>query len=216
MAAHLCSWAKQGVELIVSDDGSSDAARAEQIAKDNGAKYVWQPDKGFRQPSAFQRGLDEATGYFVLFSDVDALPDRDIVSSYVDAWVPSALCLGERYFREHNQWVEDERPWDGFALKGLDKAIWYVSASNMFMERDILNELGGWCTEYDKHYAFADHDIGFRWWTSGRRYKYVPDAIVRFNEPRGGKPKVTTEAQDLFKRRICDLGYSHYIQSTPQ
>ena len=203
---HLPLWKKRGVNIVVSDDGSE--PKAESIAKDFGATYLWQPDDGFRQPSAFQAGLEAADSYWVLFSDADAVPSEDLVSAYVDAWIPGVMSLGPRRLKDKKgRWIPDNRE-HGLEKNFNDSNIFNVCGANMFCETQALKDVGGWCIEYDRMYSFADYDVGSRWVFSGRHLQFVPDAIMYFDELRGGKPSPSKEAIELFKGRLCALASS--------
>jgi glycosyltransferase involved in cell wall biosynthesis len=209
LALNVPKWTAQGVNLIVVDDGSAESP--EELVRDNGGVYLWQPDEGFRQPSAFQRGLDAASGFWVFFSDAAAIPTPEFIETHVDAWRPRYMNLGSRRYREGSLWRGDDRNWSKFT----ESDFWYTCGSNMFCETEALRSVGGWCTDYDFKYGLADTDVGLRWVYSGRSFLYVPDAMITFNESRTCQ-QIDDAAKKLFERRLCDLALSCSTSSTRQ
>ena len=201
-------WLKMADEVIVVDNGSD--SKAETIVKDHGATYLYQLDEGVRQAAAFQNGLNAASGLFIQFTDAESIPDEGHLTACVDTWEPGIMCLGPRRFREKNSWVEDERVWDRDAYYNYKN----VCGGNMFMEREALKSIGGWNTEYIG-YWLLDWDVGIRWVTSGRRFRYVPNALVSYFSPRT-HPEISDNIKELFKRTLCDLGYSLSTPNTAQ
>lgn len=200
-------WSKRNVELIISDDGSK--PRSRKLVEGYGAKYVWQNDRGFRQSAAFQNGLNLATKFWVLFSDVDSLPCDGFLDAYTDAWSPGHMCLGERKFFDPNDtdklFMRDTRPWELFE----NTNPYYVSGCNMFMETDAIRDIGGWYRGYIGH-GFLDWDVGWRWVLSGRRLTYVPDALLLFEGPRLGLnaekgAEVVKHTIPLFTNRVTKM-----------
>ena len=191
---HLPLWTAQADRVIVSDDGGKQSAK--DVATKHGCDYVWQPDEGFRQSAAFQNGLEHATSDYVQFTDAESMPAPNMIASNLDSWVPRALCLGPRRFLEHGRWVWDERKWEQFD----GEKYTYCCGANMFMERDSLNEIGGWCREF-VGYGLLDYDVGARWIKSGRHLLYVPGALVSFNVPRT-HPPISKHIYDIFASRM--------------
>src|SRR5580692_4077893 len=72
-------------EIIVIDDGSSDNTRQRvEDMSDNRVKLIRNPDnmgKGF----SFKRGVERATGDYVVLSDADAEIDSFKIVSYLNA-----------------------------------------------------------------------------------------------------------------------------------
>ena len=84
------------VEVIVVDDGSTDATR--DVARRYGSRieYVFQPNAG--TAAARNRGIERATGEFVAFLDSDDVwqPDKTVVQlAQFDAHPALGICTGQ-------------------------------------------------------------------------------------------------------------------------
>lgn len=76
----------RGFEIIVTDDGSTEATRA-CLARliDNAPvpiQHVWQPDQGFRLNMARNRGILASRGEYILILDGDCIPQRDYIAQH--------------------------------------------------------------------------------------------------------------------------------------
>ena len=74
-------------ELIVADDGSTDATRrviAEVCARyDISIRHVWQSDDGFRKCRILNQAAMTTDADYLIFSDGDCIPRRDFVATHV-------------------------------------------------------------------------------------------------------------------------------------
>lgn len=170
-------------EVIFCDDGSSDgsldAARslAEQCRVD--ARFVRQPDQGFRLSRSRNNGLRCAAGRVVVFSDGDTW----LAPSYLnDHWrahqVPGRLVCGSRYTKFVAElsprcvWPQDgTAPVEGAATEPANQEKWVDSqwewaacfGGNFSVERER-------CLLFDENFrswGSEDRDIAFRLIESG-------------------------------------------------
>lgn len=76
----------QSFELIVADDGSTDATRrVVDDFRDRAAiavNHVWHEDRGFRAAAIRNRALAATPADYVIFSDGDCVPARDFVARH--------------------------------------------------------------------------------------------------------------------------------------
>jgi len=81
-------------EVIVVDNGSTD--NSAQIARDSGAKVVYQPIRGYG--SAYLHGLEEAKGKYIIMADADNTYDLQEIGKFL---IPLRqgyeFCLGSRF-----------------------------------------------------------------------------------------------------------------------
>jgi glycosyltransferase involved in cell wall biosynthesis len=74
----------RGFELVVADDGSGPATRAmlERVGPGLGVplRHVWHEDQGFRKCEILNRAILAARGEYLLFTDGDCIPRRDLVA----------------------------------------------------------------------------------------------------------------------------------------
>jgi glycosyltransferase involved in cell wall biosynthesis len=85
-------------ELIVADDGSG-SETAELIARVRRAcgfrlVHVWHPDRGFRKSEILNRAIAAATCEYLLFTDGDCIPRRDLVATHARLATPGRYVAG--------------------------------------------------------------------------------------------------------------------------
>jgi len=71
-------------ELLVADDGSGEET-AETIRRVSAeaalpVRHVWHDDRGFRKTEILNRAIEASAGDYLLFSDGDCIPRRDLVA----------------------------------------------------------------------------------------------------------------------------------------
>ena len=70
-------------ELVVADDGSSPetAELIRRVRAESGMElvHVWHEDRGFRKTEILNRAIVASRGAYLLFTDVDCIPRRDVV-----------------------------------------------------------------------------------------------------------------------------------------
>lgn len=70
-------------ELLVADDGSSDATKAviERAVRElrYPIRHVWQPHDGFGKCRILNKAIAQATGEYCFFTDGDCIPRRDLL-----------------------------------------------------------------------------------------------------------------------------------------
>jgi len=74
----------RGFELVVADDGSGPetAELVRRVAREAGLEtlHVWHEDRGFRKTEILNRAIAASQGDYLLFSDGDCIPRRDLVA----------------------------------------------------------------------------------------------------------------------------------------
>ena len=73
-------------EIIIADDGSTDETR-ECVARLKARspvplQHVWQPDAGFRLAMARNRGIEAASGEYVVILDGDCVPQANFIAQH--------------------------------------------------------------------------------------------------------------------------------------
>jgi len=155
-------------EIILVDAYSTD--RTVEIAKQYPVKIFYDKrDLG----TARDLGWKKAKGDIVVFTDVDAYPDKH--------WLEEI----ERAFSEHPEIggvqgrsviIGNEKLSERFHRRALKaKYFTFTHGANMAFRRKVLEEVGGF--DSNKNCGWEDMDIGYR---VSRKYKilYVPTAIV--------------------------------------
>lgn len=196
IAAALTAVGKQkyarGFEVIVVDDGSTDAT-AKIAASFKDARYFRQDNAG--PAAARNRGAAEARGEVLVFTDADCVPRAD--------WLSRLL----RHLPDDAD--EDRSLFDRIAAvagsygianprsrlaRGVWREIVYRHARcvpdrpevfgsyNVAVRRDVFNELGG----FDEGYAGAsgeDNDLSYRLRRAGYQIAFARDALVDHHHP---------------------------------
>ena len=87
-------------ELLVADDGSTDATRSvvEAFAREApfAVRHVWQEDRGFRAGAARNRALAQTGADYVIFSDGDCVPPASFVRKHVELAQGGCFLAGNR------------------------------------------------------------------------------------------------------------------------
>jgi glycosyltransferase involved in cell wall biosynthesis len=86
----LWGYAAQSVrphEVVVADDGSGAETRAlvDRLRRETGLPlvHVWHADRGFRKTEILNRAILASTGDYLLFTDGDCIPRRDLVEVHL-------------------------------------------------------------------------------------------------------------------------------------
>jgi glycosyltransferase involved in cell wall biosynthesis len=90
------------IEIVIADDGSTDETRLRiaKIRDETGLeiRHLWHADLGFRKPVILNEAIVNASAEYLLFSDGDCVPRRDLVSAHVDQAEPHHFLSGG-YFK---------------------------------------------------------------------------------------------------------------------
>lgn len=193
------------LEVIVVDNNSTD--RTAEIIKRYPVKYIFE-DKKHSAAVARNRGLAEASGEFVAFTDGDCVVDSSWLKNLIDAFEnkPTAGGAGSGNMEPgtagHGTAGHVTAGCGGRALsyepaglieKYLDyaysKHMWraptlsesvlpYLWTANAVYRRDVLFNVG----LFDEAFIGAtveDAELSWRVLLSGYKLKYVPEAVVR-------------------------------------
>ncbi len=92
----LHAFARRGIagEVIIGDNGSTD--RSVEIAKNHGARVIYQPIKGYG--AAISAAVSAARGEFLIMADADDSYDWSQLDAFIDALEDGAeLVMGNRF-----------------------------------------------------------------------------------------------------------------------
>lgn len=180
--------ADQILEILVIDDGSNDgtkeAVQQAGFAQRLSLRHIWQESRG--QASARNRGIHEARGNIILFTDDDIIPCPRLVAEH-RSWHGAYPALSDAVLG-HVAWAPELNPnpfmeWLGkdgvvtgyahFHRGKLDEPIFY--SGNISLKRDFLLQNGMFDEEF-RSYGFEDGELGYRLGKKGLRVFYNPDA----------------------------------------
>ena len=189
------SQTRSDLEVIVIDDGSSDAtAHIAREAGDPRVRVHTQPNRGL--PAARNAGIRESRGAYVAFLDSDdlwlpsyialaleALDQRSEAGfAYTDAYTFEPV--SGRVYRDtamHSSQPPVPPPPDapGFLLELLKRNFVYVST---VVRRAVLDEVGGFD---ESRTAVEDYDLWLRIVTAGHSAAWVPGRQALYRMHRG-------------------------------
>lgn len=166
-------------EVIVVEDGSD--TNTEEIVVDYGFRYLYQDNAG--PAAARNKGVDEARGDVVAFTDDDCVPAQDWIETLVAGLDSENVggAGGVPYYSE-NSWHSKFHRLRMEKNHDLDKEDACEgnragSTSNICYRKDVFEEVGG----FDNSFYFPgkeDSDLKRRIEEAGYTVKYVP-AVVK-------------------------------------
>ncbi len=90
----------QNFEIIICDDGSKeDTKKVIENFQDNfpvPIKHLWQEDHGFRKTIILNKGIQEASGEYLVFLDGDCIPQHDFIAQHLKLSEVNHLVTGSR------------------------------------------------------------------------------------------------------------------------
>ena len=174
------SLAPKKYEVIVVNDGSADASA--RVAQEYGAHLFSQPPSG--TSTARNRGVKEAEGTVVLFTDADCVPDRHWVETLSRPLLENqaAGAVG-RCCSEQSQWVAaliqielDER----YSKMKKHQEIDFLNTGNCGFRKEVLGE-----KPFDEDFDWLeDVELSFRLSRLNHKMYFVPSARVSHPHPQ--------------------------------
>jgi len=135
-------------EVILVDDGSTDGTAQEVASEFPQVRVIYQENA--ERGAARNRGLQEATGDYVVFLDADDLLEPWFLSQFEKHW-RARHGLSALYVSPHVRWYPElgalrevplKLPADGGALRGaLRRTLWHVTSA--VVPRELARRAGG-------------------------------------------------------------------------
>ena len=186
-------------ELVIADNGSTDGSvriAEEWLPRFQEARIVHAPERRLAS-HARNRGVAEARGDLLLFTDADDLAEPDWIEQMAAAALEGDVIAGEIGRERLNPpeiaaWhpvPPRQRALEGFGF------LAYASGSNTGIWADVLHALGGFDEERP-----AGEDIALSWRAqlAGYSLVFTPHAVVN----------------ERYRRSLRELGRQHFFYGT--
>lgn len=204
------TWrARRDFELLVVDNGSTDASLTTIATELSGAAFPWrvieEPTPGVN--SARNSGLREAQGDLLVFVDSDVHIHPGWLAAYLDAaerYPEAALFAGRvrvgTVEGDIPAWLDIDGPWKRACIVvqvdyGAEPALWPLNRErgpvgpNMAFRRATFRRVGGFDTRFGLRpgslVAGAEAEFFERLGRQGVRFAWVPEAVVDHPLKRG-------------------------------
>jgi GT2 family glycosyltransferase len=173
-----------GLEILVIDDGSKRVAEvAAAVAGAPRARLVRVPSRG--PAAARNRGVAEAKGALILFTDDDCAPEPGWADALAEALGDGAVAaagLTETAGRRRSLAAASQQIADYLtqASRGPDGSVGFAPSNNIAARAELISGL-----RFDEGYAGAggeDRDWCARLVAAGHTIKLVPEAVVRHHQ----------------------------------
>jgi mycofactocin system glycosyltransferase len=175
--------------VVVVDDGSSDPAAVDRVARRHGAAVVRRPDSG-GPAAARNRGLAETTSDLVVLLDSDRIASPDwierLVGHFADAAVAAVAPRVRSNTEDRRRYAATHGVLDLGSSPGQVQAygrIGYVPTAALVVRRVALLDVARSGVVFDEGLPYGeDVDLVWRLDDAGWRVRYDPTVEVRHDE----------------------------------
>lgn len=167
-------------ELIISDNGSTDATR-QVVDSFAGRLEIRVVDSSDRKGAGHARnaGTAAAAGALVTYCDADDVAHTDWLARLVEAAEGADLVGGAL---EHDLLNEPHTDWRGRdGADSLPRPLGFLPfaiSANCAVKRRVWDAIGGWKEDYE--HGGDDVDFSWRAQLAGYRIAFAPDAVVHY------------------------------------
>jgi glycosyltransferase involved in cell wall biosynthesis len=164
-----------GYEVLFVDDGSTDGTfeRLQEAARsDERFRVLTGPQSG--PAGARNVGIAAAKGDFVAFTDGDTIPEADWLTAAENVISTSHVRAVEGTMLP---WSQSQPNYPYRMTVNLDGGRYMTG--NMVYQRQLLDELGGFDTNFRSPHFLEDSDLAFRAMDRGTEIPYSPAVRIR-------------------------------------
>ena len=186
-----------GTEVLVVDDGSTDATR--RIAEAFPIHYIRQENRG--PASARNRGAAEAKGCYVAFTDADCVPEPDWIDRLLPEFGENVVGVGGTYGIANPESKLARMIHAEILLRhercGSD--VDFLGSFNVMYDRRAFDAVGGFDEAFSRASA-EDNDLSYRMLDAGGKLRFTREAVVNHYHPTRLWPYLKTQARHGFWR----------------
>lgn len=172
----------ESYEIILVDSGSTDGTPAfVESLKESRIRFFAQENRG--RSGARNRGIEEARGDLILFTDADIIPDEDLLAAHAGFYhaYPGAALVGCEVqvdsLVEFEKVRNDRKKFRTLHRESRKTLSWlYFLTGNVLVEKKKLQEVGMFDESFTG-YGHEDLELGYRLQHSGVTIRYNPEAI---------------------------------------
>jgi len=195
-------------EIVVVDNGSRDDTRdvVSAHAESLPIRYVFERQPGLSM--ARNRGIAEARGALVAFTDDDCNVDRNWMQAIVDAFAsrPTLAILGGMVAPAGggDEAVSLRTHAEAKSVLSADAILATMSGCNMVFRRDVLERIGGFDPAFGKGRRIGsaeDLDLMYRALRRGLSILYLPHVVVRHAHGRDSEAAVADVNREYVRGR---------------
>lgn len=174
------------VEILIIDSSQrEDSEKIYSLCKQYGVRYIKGPPNVREKRNI---GIEQAKGDIILFIDSDCEVTSDIFAEHLKMYnepnTGGVLGITEFIGRETTTWkiVKRTKFLDAFSFARtlsnyINSAPW-GTCTNLSFKKEVLQEVGGFCTNFPFRLGGDDTDLGIRINKAGYTIKMNPHAVV--------------------------------------
>jgi GT2 family glycosyltransferase len=167
----------------VVDDGSTDDTAA-VVKRFADVRLIHQPNAG--PAAARNRGVREATGSIIMFTDDDCVPAPDWIDAMLVPFQDPQVVGAKGIYRTEQtrliaRFVQCEYE-DRYRLMARENDIDFIDTYSAAFRREWFQRLGGFDTSFPVACA-EDVELSYRMSARGWKMKFAPNAVVGHTHP---------------------------------